>query len=53
MDEIEKIFNGCEDLSFFTAIKEENLQLYQKRGYLIFKTAKISDQTNIVLLGEE
>ena len=51
MDEIEKVFNGCERFELFTGDKSKrNLQLYQKRGYLIFKTAKITDQTNIVFL---
>jgi len=51
MDEIEKIFNGCRRFELFTGDRSErNLQLYQKRGYLIFKTAKMTDQTNIVFL---
>jgi ribosomal protein S18 acetylase RimI-like enzyme len=51
MDEIEKVFNGCERFELFTGDRSErNLQLYQKHGYLIFKTAKITDQTNIVFL---
>jgi ribosomal protein S18 acetylase RimI-like enzyme len=51
MDEIEKVFSGCERFELFTGDRSErNLQLYQKRGYLIFKTAKITDQTNIVFL---
>jgi ribosomal protein S18 acetylase RimI-like enzyme len=51
MDEIEKLFNGCERFELFTGDKSErNLKLYQKRGYRTFKTAKITDQTNIVFL---
>ena len=51
MNEIEKIFNGCKRFELFTGDKsEKNLQLYQKRGYLIFKTAKITEQTNVVFL---
>jgi len=51
MDEIEKIFNGCKRFELFTGDQSKrNLRLYQKRGYRIFKTAKMTDQTNIVFL---
>jgi ribosomal protein S18 acetylase RimI-like enzyme len=51
MDEIEKIFNGCKRFELFTGDQsEKNLQLYQKRGYRIFKTAKVTDHTNVVFL---
>jgi ribosomal protein S18 acetylase RimI-like enzyme len=51
MNEIETIFNGCKRFELFTGDKsEKNLRLYQKRGYRIFKTAKMTDRTNIVFL---
>jgi ribosomal protein S18 acetylase RimI-like enzyme len=51
MNEIERIFNTCKRFELFTGDKSErNLYLYQKLGYKIFKTAKITDQTNIVFL---
>ena len=51
MNEIEKIFNHCKRFELFTGDRSErNLYLYQKLGYKIFKTAKITDQTTIVYL---
>jgi ribosomal protein S18 acetylase RimI-like enzyme len=51
MDEIEKIFSGCKRFELFTGDKSErNLRLYQKRGYRIFKTATITDRTNVIFL---
>ena len=51
MNDIEKIFNGCKRFELFTGDKSErNLRLYQKLGYRIFKTSKITNQTNIVSL---
>ncbi len=51
MNDIERIFNGCKRFELFTGDKSErNLRLYQKLGYRIFKTSKITDQTNIVFL---
>ena len=51
MNEIEKIFGTCQRFELFTGNKsEKNLYLYQKLGYRIFKTAKITDQTTIVYL---
>jgi ribosomal protein S18 acetylase RimI-like enzyme len=51
MNDIERIFNGCKRFELFTGDKSErNLRLYQKLGYRIFKTSKITDQTNIVSL---
>ena len=51
MNEIEKIFNSCKRFELFTGDKSErNLRLYQKLGYRIFKTAKMTDRTNIVFL---
>ncbi len=51
MNEIEKSFNTCKRFELFTGDKSErNLYLYQRLGYKIFKTSKITDQTNIVCL---
>ncbi|MBP1695621.1 MAG: putative acetyltransferase [Deltaproteobacteria bacterium] len=51
MDEIEQTFSGCKRFELFTGDKSErNLRLYQKRGYLIFKAATMTDRTNIVFL---
>ncbi len=51
MSEIEKVFDTCKRFELFTGDKSErNLYLYQKLGYRIFKTAKITDQTTIVFL---
>jgi ribosomal protein S18 acetylase RimI-like enzyme len=51
MNEIEKIFGTCQRFELFTGDKSErNLYLYQKLGYKLFKTANITDQTNIVFL---
>jgi GNAT superfamily N-acetyltransferase len=51
MNDIERIFCGCKRFELFTGDRSErNLYLYQKRGYRIFKTAKVTDQTNIVFL---
>jgi len=51
MNDMERIFYGCKRFELFTGDRSErNLYLYRKLGYRIFKTAKISDQTNIVYL---
>jgi ribosomal protein S18 acetylase RimI-like enzyme len=51
MNEIETIFNTCKRFELFTGDRsEKNLHLYQKRGYKIFKTSNITDQTTIVHL---
>lgn len=51
MYEIEKIFSTCQRFELFTGARSErNLYLYQKLGYKIFKTARITDQTTIVYL---
>ncbi len=51
MYEIEKIFSTCQRFELFTGARSErNLYLYQKLGYKIFKTAKITGQTTIVYL---
>jgi ribosomal protein S18 acetylase RimI-like enzyme len=51
MNEIERIFNTFRRFELFTGDRSErNLYLYQELGYKIFKTAKITDQTNIVFL---
>jgi ribosomal protein S18 acetylase RimI-like enzyme len=51
MSEIERIFNHCRRFELFTGDRSKrNLYLYQKLGYKIFKTAKITDLTTIVFL---
>jgi hypothetical protein len=51
MNEIEKIFNTCRRYELFTGDRsEKNIYLYQKLGYTIFKTAKITNLTTIVYL---
>jgi ribosomal protein S18 acetylase RimI-like enzyme len=51
MSEIERIFNRYKRFELFTGDKSErNLHLYQKGGYRIFKTAKMTDRTTIVFL---
>jgi len=51
MNEIEKIFSTYQRFELFTGDRsEKNIYLYQKLGYKIFKTAKITDQTTIVYL---
>jgi ribosomal protein S18 acetylase RimI-like enzyme len=51
MNEIERIFKSCRRFELFTGDRSErNFYLYQKLGYKIFKTAKITDQTTIVYL---
>jgi ribosomal protein S18 acetylase RimI-like enzyme len=51
MNDIERSFCGCKRFELFTGDRSErNLYLYQKCGYRIFKTAKITDQTDIVYL---
>ena len=54
INEIEKIFYTSERVELFTGDKSErNLYLYQKLGYQIFKTARITDQTMIVFLEKQ
>jgi ribosomal protein S18 acetylase RimI-like enzyme len=51
MNGIERIFNGCKTFELFTGDRSErNLRLYQKLGYRILKTSKITDRTNILFL---
>jgi len=51
MNDVERIFNNCKRFELFTAEKSErNLRLHHGLGYRIFKTAKMTDQTNIVFL---
>jgi len=51
MNDIERIFNGCKRFELFTGDRSErNLRLYQKLGYRILKTSKITDRTNILFL---
>lgn len=51
MNEIEKIFITCQRFELFTGDRNgRNIYLYQKLGYKIFKTSKITDQITIVYL---
>jgi ribosomal protein S18 acetylase RimI-like enzyme len=51
MNEIEKIFIPCQRFELFTGDRSgRNIYLYQKLGYKIFKTSKITDQTTIVYM---
>ena len=51
MNEVERIFHTSERFELFTGDRSvRNLYLYQKLGYKISKTAKITDQTTIVFL---
>ena len=53
-NEIERVFNPCKRFELFTGDRSgRNLYLYQKLGYKMFKTAKITDQTTIVYLEKE
>ena len=54
MNEIEKMFHTSERVELFTGDKSErNLYLYQKLGYKIFKTARMTDRTTIVFLEKQ
>ena len=54
INEIEKIFYTSERVELFTGDKSErNLYLYQKLGYKIFKTARMTDRTTIVFLEKQ
>lgn len=51
LTEVEKKFKGPIRYELFTgAESKKNLYLYQKAGYRIFKSEKISDNVNIVYL---
>lgn len=51
MNEIESLFKTCRRFELFTGNKSErNIYLYQKIGYKIFKTEKISDNITFVYL---
>lgn len=51
MNGIERLFKDCRRFELFTGNKSErNLYLYQKIGYKIFKTEKITDKINFVYL---
>ena len=46
-----KEFNTCKRFGLFAGDKSErNLYVYQRLGYKIFKTSKITDQADIVYL---
>ncbi len=51
MNEIESLFRTCRRFELFTGNKSErNIYLYQKAGYKIFKTEKITDNITLVYL---
>ncbi|HML04187.1 MAG TPA: GNAT family N-acetyltransferase [Methanobacterium sp.] len=51
MDEIEEIFKECERFELFTGHNsKKNIYIYEKRGYKIFKTEKLTDTLNLVYL---
>ena len=51
LTEVEKKFKGCIRYELFTgAESKKNLYLYQKSGYRIFKSEKLTDKINIVYL---
>lgn len=51
MDEIENLFNKAKRFELFTGHKSEpNIYLYQKLGYRIFRTEKITENLELVYL---
>ncbi len=51
MNEIESRFKSCGRFELFTGnTSEKNIYLYQKIGYIIFKTEKINDNLTFVYL---
>ncbi len=51
MNEIENLFRICRRFELFTGNKSErNIYLYQKIGYKIFKTEKITDNVTLIYL---
>lgn len=51
MDEIEQIFAECDRWMLMTGhLSEKNIHLYEKRGYKIFKTEKLTPELNLVYL---
>ncbi|MBI5679771.1 MAG: GNAT family N-acetyltransferase [Methanobacterium sp.] len=51
MDKIEKIFHECERYELITGhMSEKNIKLYEKLGYRIFKTEKLTKNLNLVYL---
>ncbi|NJD78905.1 MAG: GNAT family N-acetyltransferase [Candidatus Methanoperedens sp.] len=51
INEIERVFNLSRRFELFTGHKsEKNIHIYQKLGYKIFKTEKISDNINFIYM---
>ena len=51
MKEIESIFKECERFELITGHKSlKNIKLYEKLGYKIFKTEKLTDNLSLVYL---
>ncbi len=50
---LEEMLCGCKRFEIFTGHKSErNIYLYQKLGYKLFKTEKVTDDLNIVYLAK-
>ena len=51
MNKIEEIFSDCEKFELITGHNsKKNIYIYEKRGYEIFKTEKLTDNLNLVYL---
>lgn len=51
MKDIENVFNGCKRYELFTGSKSiRNIYFYEKLGYRIFKTEKLTDEIEFVYL---
>lgn len=51
MKDIENAFNGCKRYELFTGSKSiRNIYFYEKLGYSIFKTEKLTDEIEFVYL---
>jgi len=51
MNEIEDVFKECRRFELITGYKSyKNIELYEKLGYKIFKTEKLTEKLNLVYL---
>ena len=53
LNEIEKCFPDCRYELFTSTRSEDNIRLYQKLGYMIFDTKKITDELVFVYLEKQ
>ncbi len=54
IQEVETVFPDCTRFELFTGFRsDKNLYLYQKLGFKIFKTEKVSDQLSMVFLEKQ